>query len=173
MTDSQEDRSDEETPPNGGTPSGEAPPGTILAPSPLLTLAAFLAGLMGEWIWPTSLLPWAWNLAVGGVLVTGGALLFGGALRVMRTRGKHPSHADEPPELITDGPFRWSRNPIYTGHSLMHLGASFLADSLWPILTLVPVVLYLRRVIAREEARLQSLFGAEYERHYQEVRRWL
>lgn len=167
MTDSQKSRHGEDS------HSGEAPPGTILAPSPLLTLAAFLAGLSVEWIWPTGLLPWAWNLGVGTVLVAGGALLFGGALYAMRNRGKHPSHADQPPELITDGPFRWSRNPIYTGHSLMHLGASFLADSLWPILTLVPVVLYLRRVIAREEARLQSLFGAEYERHYQEVRRWL
>jgi protein-S-isoprenylcysteine O-methyltransferase Ste14 len=167
VTDSQEDRPDEED------PSVEAPPGTILAPSPLLTLAAFLVGFSVEWIWPTRLLPWTWNLGVGAVLVAGGALLFGGALRVMQNRGKHPSHADEPPELITDGPFRWSRNPIYTGHSLMHLGASFFADSLWPIVTLVPVLMYLRRVIVREEKRLQSLFGAEYERYCREVRRWL
>ena len=91
----------------------------------------------------------------------------------MRSRGKHPSHSDQPPQLITSGPFQWSRNPIYTGHSLMHLGASFFAGSLWPILTLVPVILYLRRVVLREEARLGHLFGEKYDRCCQEVRRWL
>ncbi|WP_158705132.1 methyltransferase family protein [Salinibacter altiplanensis] len=172
MTDPLEERLGEEGP-TDEAPTGEAPPGTILAPSPLLTLGAFLVGLSVEWIWPVGLLPWAWNLGIGTVLLAGGALLFGGALRTMRSRGKHPSHADEPPELITAGPFWWSRNPIYTGHSLIHLGASFVADSFWPILTLVPILLYLQRVIGREETRLESLFGTRYERYCQEVRRWL
>ncbi len=149
------------------------PPGTILAPSPLLTLAAFLAGVGIEWTWPSSLLSWPWTLLAGTVLVGGGSILFGAALWTMRQRGKHPSHSDEPPELITDGPFRYSRNPVYVGHSLMHVGGSFLIDSVWPLVMLVPVLLYLRRVIKREEARLVTLFGDEYDRYCQNVRRWL
>jgi protein-S-isoprenylcysteine O-methyltransferase Ste14 len=156
-----------------GDADDEVPPGTILAPSPLLTLAAFLVGVAVEWAWPTRLLSWAWNLVVGGLLVVGGGLLFGGALWTMRRHGKHPSHTDEPPALITDGPFRYSRNPIYAGHSLMHAGASFLVGSVWPLLTLVPVVLYLQRVIEREEARLDALFGEAYDRYRADVRRWL
>jgi protein-S-isoprenylcysteine O-methyltransferase Ste14 len=151
----------------------EAPAGTILAPSPLLTLAAFLVGAGIEWVWPTQLLPWKWNLAVGFVLVAGGGLLFGAALWWMRRHGKHPSHADTPEDLITGGPYRWSRNPIYAGHSLAHAGGAFLIGSLWPLLTLVPVVLYLNRVIQREEARLRTLFGSAYDRYCQQVRRWL
>lgn len=151
----------------------DAPPGTILAPSPLLTLAAFLTGVGIEWIWPSRLLPWTWTLLIGTVLLGIGGVLFGGALWTMRQRGKHPSHSDEPPELITDGPFRYSRNPIYVGHSLMHIGGSFLIDSVWPLVMLVPVLLYLRRVIKREEARLVTLFGDEYDRYCQNVRRWL
>lgn len=112
-------------------------------------------------------------MAVGLALIASGGWLFGAALWWMQAHGKHPSHSDEPEELITEGPFRWSRNPIYVGHSLVHAGGAFLIGSLWPLLTLVPVVLYLNRVIQREEARLRALFGEAYDRYCQRVRRWL
>ncbi len=160
-------------PPSDGGPSAEAAPGTILAPSPLLSLAAFLVGVGIEWVWPSTLLPWVWNLSLGVGLVTAGALLFGGALWTMRSHDKHPSHADEPPKVITDGPFQLSRNPIYVGHSLVHVGASLLIDSVWPLVTLVPLLVYLRRVVQREEKRLSALFGEDYDRYRQRVRRWL
>jgi protein-S-isoprenylcysteine O-methyltransferase Ste14 len=153
--------------------SGEAAPGTILAPSPLLTLAAFLVGVGIELVWPSSLFPWIWNWSLGTVLIAGGAGLFGGAIWTMRTHGKHPAHADEPPDVITDGPFRVSRNPIYVGHSLVHVGASLLVNSVWPLVTLLPLLVYLRRVVRREERRLSALFGEEYDRYRQRVRRWL
>jgi protein-S-isoprenylcysteine O-methyltransferase Ste14 len=155
------------------SPSGGAAPGTILAPSPLLTLAAFLVGMGIELVWPSALLPGTWNWSLGTVLVAGGAGLFGGAIWTMRTHGKHPAHSDEPPAVITDGPFRISRNPIYVGHSLVHVGASFLVDSVWPLATLVPLLVYLRRVVQREEAHLSARFGEEYDRYRQRVRRWL
>lgn len=165
--------SNSSTPSSLSNGSDEAPPGTILAPSPILTAVAFLIGVGIEQVWPTALLPWVGNLVVGIPLVGVGSLLFGGAIRTMQVHDKHPSHADEPPEVIRDGPFRYSRNPIYVGHSLVHVGASFLINSLWPILTLVPLLLYLQRVVQREEKRLQSLFGEAYDRYRQEVRRWL
>ncbi len=152
---------------------GEGSRGTILAPSPLLTLAAFLVGLAVEPLWPTTLLPSPWSWLMGSVLVGLGGLLFGSALRTMQAHDKHPSHADEPPAVITDGPFRYSRNPIYTGHSLAHAGAAVLVGSAWALVALLPVLLYLNRVIRREESHLQSRFGAAYDRYRQNVRRWL
>jgi len=166
-----DDAAQEPSPPAAA--DDEVPPATILAPSPLLTLAAFLLGLGLEFLWPTQLLPWTWNWGLGIPLLLGGGLLFGGALTVMRNHGKHPSHSDTPPSLITEGPFRYSRNPIYAGHSLVHAGASFLVGSAWALLSLLPVVLYLNGVIEREEARLKALFGADYDRYCQKVRRWL
>jgi len=155
------------------SPGEETPPGSILAPSPLLTLAAFLVGMAVEFIWPSGLLSWSGNLTVGLPLVVLGSVLFAGALWTMRNHGKHPSHSDKPPELIREGPFRYSRNPIYVGHTLAHVGASFLVNSVWPIVTLVPLLLYLRQVMKREEARLESLFGEAYTQYRQNVRRWL
>lgn len=156
-----------------GDPSDAVPPGDILAPSPLLTLVAFLIGVGIDQVVPVGLLPDPWTLVIGTPLVVGGGLLFGGALWTMRAHDKHPAHSDEPPALITEGAFRYSRNPIYVGHSLVHVGAGVLLNSVWPIVTLVPLLWYLRRVVRREEARLQALFGQEYERYREDVRRWL
>jgi protein-S-isoprenylcysteine O-methyltransferase Ste14 len=153
--------------------SDEVPPGEILAPSPLLTLIAFLIGLAIDWAVPVALLPWPWNLPLGAVLLVLGSLVFGGAIRTMRARGKHPSHSDEPPELIREGVYQYSRNPIYVGHSIAHVGGGLLVNSVWPLVTLVPVLLYLRRVIRQEEARLEALFGEEYDQYRANVRRWL
>jgi len=154
--------------------SEEAPPGDILAPSPLLTLGAFLVGVGIDQVVPVGLLlpgPGAFLLGVPLILV--GSLLFGGAIWTMQAHDKHPAHSDEPPTLITDGPFQYSRNPIYVGHSLVHVGGSVLLNSVWPIVTLLPLLWYLRRVVRREEARLESLFGPEYDRYRDGVRRWL
>jgi protein-S-isoprenylcysteine O-methyltransferase Ste14 len=165
------------TPPDAPRSSNEsdaAPPGTILAPSPILTLVAFLLGIGIEQIWAsTLLLSWTWMLVLGLPLIVGGSLLFGGAIWTMRAHDKHPSHSDEPPEVIRAGPYQYSRNPIYVGHSLVHVGASVLVNSVWPLVTLVPLLWYLRRVVQREERRLAALFGEEYDRYRQDVRRWL
>lgn len=153
--------------------SPEETRGTILAPSPLLTLAAFLIGLGIEQAWPTSLLPRQWAWLVGLLLAGAGSLLFGGALWTMQQHDKHPSHADDPPEVITDGPFQYSRNPIYTGHSLVHTGIALLIGSAWALVALAPVLVYLHRVIQREEAHLEARFGEAYNQYRQNVRRWL
>jgi protein-S-isoprenylcysteine O-methyltransferase Ste14 len=151
----------------------DVPPATILAPSPLLTLAAFVAGLAVDWGWPTALLPAPWHLAVGVPLLMAGSALFMGAIWTMDALGKHPSHADEPPGLITAGPYRYSRNPIYVGHSLAHIGGAVLLGSLWALVVLGPVVGYLHHVITQEEARLRALFGDEYDTYQDNTRRWL
>jgi len=76
--------------------------------------------------------------------------------------------------LVTDGPFRLSRNPIYIGYTLLYLGVAFWANSLWPVV-LLPLVVWLmhRLVITREEAYLESRFGDAYRAYRHRVRRWL
>lgn len=76
--------------------------------------------------------------------------------------------------LITDGPFRFSRNPIYIGYTLLYLGVAFWVNSVWP-LGLLPLVLWLmhRVVITREEAYLEGRFGDVYRAYRRRVRRWL
>jgi protein-S-isoprenylcysteine O-methyltransferase Ste14 len=86
-----------------------------------------------------------------------------------------PIRTDRPvPRLVTDGPFRFTRNPEYLGLAMLYAGIALLRNSLWAIL-LLPVVVYViqREVIGREERYLERTFGEEYLAYKAQVRRWL
>lgn len=75
--------------------------------------------------------------------------------------------------LVTEGPFRLARNPIYVGDVLVYLGLTLIAGTWWPLLLLpLPVWMMQRFVIAREESYLHGLFGASYAAYCARVRRW-
>ena len=77
-------------------------------------------------------------------------------------------------QLVQHGPYRFTRNPMYSGLTFAYLGVAALFNLAWAILVLPVVVVALRRlVIVREEAYLQREFGEEYERYRRRVRRWL
>jgi protein-S-isoprenylcysteine O-methyltransferase Ste14 len=76
--------------------------------------------------------------------------------------------------LVTQGPFRYSRNPIYVCDWLIYIGAMLLLRTAWPLL-LAPLVFLVMRhlVIAHEETHLEARFGDEYRNYRMRVRRWL
>jgi protein-S-isoprenylcysteine O-methyltransferase Ste14 len=76
--------------------------------------------------------------------------------------------------LVTDGVFRWTRNPMYLGMALLYAGIALVVDSLVALLLLIPVVLVIQReVIEREEAYLETRFGDRYRAYRATVRRWI
>ncbi len=76
--------------------------------------------------------------------------------------------------LVTKGPYRFTRNPMYVGVTLFYLGVAALRAALWPVL-LLPVVLVILNyvIIPQEEFLLRDVFDGEYERYCARVRRWL
>jgi protein-S-isoprenylcysteine O-methyltransferase Ste14 len=146
----------------------------VLAPPPLLFLTPLVAGLLIDRALPAPLLPRPLNRAIGGALMgAGGALQTWFVWRMVRART--PIHPEKPTTtLITDGPFRFSRNPSYLGFLFHYLGVSCLSNSRWPLLLLPLAVLLIQQgVIEREEAYLGRKFGAEYAAYRARVRRWL
>jgi protein-S-isoprenylcysteine O-methyltransferase Ste14 len=118
---------------------------------------------LGEWRipvgWALALFfaSWnAWSLRMFGRHKTG--LLPGQATRAM----------------IEDGPFRFSRNPLYLGLLALYLALALLAPSVWA-LVLFPaaVILVLWGAVRPEERFLRERFGAIYEDYARRVRRWL
>jgi protein-S-isoprenylcysteine O-methyltransferase Ste14 len=75
---------------------------------------------------------------------------------------------------VAEGPYRFTRNPIYLGFTLVYGGVTALANSPWGAL-LLPFVLVLmqRGVIQREERYLERVFGEEYLQYKTRVRRWI
>jgi protein-S-isoprenylcysteine O-methyltransferase Ste14 len=76
--------------------------------------------------------------------------------------------------LITEGPFRFTRNPLYLSLALLYLGIALGLGVLWPIVLLPALMLLVQQlVVLREEAYLESRFGDAYRTYRKRVRRWL
>ena len=86
-----------------------------------------------------------------------------------------PIRTDKPvPRLITEGPFRYSRNPSYLALAMIYAGIAALRNSLWAILLLPLVVVVIQHeVIEREECYLERAFGEEYLSYKGRVHRWV
>jgi hypothetical protein len=76
--------------------------------------------------------------------------------------------------LVTNGPFGYSRNPIYLANMVLLAGMGFFRSNGWFVL-LAPVDGVLTHLLAirREESHLIALFGYEYEAYCRKVRRWI
>jgi protein-S-isoprenylcysteine O-methyltransferase Ste14 len=126
--------------------------------------------------------PWAWlDSALARVPVGVGIGLFalGLALDIwafvmMRRAGTTVMPNAASTALVTGGPFRLSRNPIYLGNTLAMVGFALAVRWGWLIL-LVPVTVTAVSwlAISREEAHLERRFGEEWRAYAQKVRRWL
>lgn len=76
--------------------------------------------------------------------------------------------------LVETGPYAFTRNPMYTGMTVLYFGAGLILNSTWAFL-LLPVVLLLlyRFVISREERYLSAEFGEDYAAYRARVKRWI
>lgn len=76
--------------------------------------------------------------------------------------------------LVTSGPYRWSRNPIYIAEMGVYLAVAAWVNG-WALVLLFPVLFLLldRGVVRREEVYLRGKFGPEYEAYMRAVRRWV
>ena len=76
--------------------------------------------------------------------------------------------------LVTRGPYRFTRNPMYLGLSGTLLGAAILMGSLTPFIVIPAfMALIADRFIGPEEAMLEKTFGSRYADYKSRVRRWL
>jgi protein-S-isoprenylcysteine O-methyltransferase Ste14 len=108
-----------------------------------------------------------------GLMAAGAGLAASGAATFRRHRTTVIPHRPVS-TFVTAGPYRFSRNPMYTGLSLCHAGGALVIGSVWPLATLPITVAAVRRlVIDREERYLAERFGEEYETYRRTVRRWL
>jgi len=124
------------TPPVGIQPPGARVPGV---PPPLYFGAAFAAGmLLRAATVPLSVGARPPTLAVAAVLlVSGTALAVAGVIEVLRHQTTIVPHRAVS-ALVTTGPYRITRNPMYTGLAIAYLGGALLAGSWWPVAPLLP-----------------------------------
>jgi protein-S-isoprenylcysteine O-methyltransferase Ste14 len=116
------------------------------------------AGLMLHRLWPRRL-PGSDSLrrALGWSLLSGGGVLVATAWRAV-------GHVDlaHPARLVSAGPYAISRNPMYVGWGLLHLGAALTIGSAWIAATFPLSATWLHRQVLQEERRLDEAFGKEF-----------
>lgn len=148
--------------------------GPIVRP-PIAWALAVVAGLVLQWLYPLPFLPATVPAGwVGGlVFLAGLALLFWSAA-TFRRAGTAVQASVPTSSIVAEGPYRYSRNPIYVAMFLGLAGVAIGFDSLWHVILLVPFYLVIRYgVVAREEAYLARKFGEIYLGYKRSVRRWL
>ena len=149
-------------------------PGGIAVIPPYIYLGTLLLGLLLDRKLPVPLLPRRMARSLGWPLLGGGITLAVWVLRTMRRAGTSYDLDKPATRLVTDGPFRYSRNPAYVSFTMIYAGLSGLKNSLWPVLLLPIVLIYIQhRVIGAEERYLERRFGDEYLRYKSRVRRWI
>jgi protein-S-isoprenylcysteine O-methyltransferase Ste14 len=76
--------------------------------------------------------------------------------------------------LITDGPYRFSRNPLYLGGNVfIFLGASLVLGTLGGIVLTIIHWPLVGLMVRREERQLEAAFGDQWRQHKVRVRRWI
>ena len=148
-------------------------PGVLVFP-PLLFLGPLLLGAVLQYLWPVHFWPALPARIVGGILAVLGGMFAVPALRGMRRAGTNVHPGKPTTVILSDGPYRFTRNPIYLGNTGLYLGLTLLCHAFWPLVTLVPALLVLHRgVVRREERYLEAKFGEAYLAYKARVRRWL
>jgi protein-S-isoprenylcysteine O-methyltransferase Ste14 len=144
---------------------------------PVLFGAGLAAGFLLKWLVPVRLVPPSLEgpvcFAGAGLALLG--LAFGGWAFATFLKAKTTPDPNHPVSaLVTWGPYRVSRNPMYVGLSGFTAGLALVANAPW-VLAILPLVwLALRRlVIEREEAYLERKFGEEYRSFKARTRRWV
>jgi protein-S-isoprenylcysteine O-methyltransferase Ste14 len=143
-------------------------------PPPVLYVSTILIALALSYALPVPLPNNDWSRALAIALILFGEGLSFWAMWRFRQEHTTASNFSTTAQLLQDGPFRLSRNPINLGDTCAYIGLALLMGSLWPWLFLPGVIYLMNRLVIRpDEKELQEQFGETYRAYCRRVRRWL
>ena len=146
-------------------------------PVPWVFILAYLIGFVVQLYIPVRIR----SAATGTVIREVGFTLVGiviviafPALGMFRKRKTTTIPFETPSALVTAGPYRYTRNPMYLGLTLIYIGVAGTRLELWPLIVLPFLLAYIHFVVIPvEERRLADTFGDQYRRYRAGVRRWI
>jgi protein-S-isoprenylcysteine O-methyltransferase Ste14 len=140
---------------------------------PIIFAISILAGIGLNNLWELEMPLGVHGRVYGGVIIFLATLIAAWSLLKF-----HKAQTDVRPDkpdsaLITTGPYRYSRNPLYIVLTLAQITTAVWLNNLWILLLVLPSILAVTRyAIEREERYLEKLFGQHYLDYKQRVRRW-
>lgn len=144
---------------------------------PVLFLAAIALALILHWqaalAWPGGAARFV-LVAIGLCLIGAGLALDVAAFRQFRKHRTSMMPTRAASNLIVDGPFAKSRNPIYLGNTLVILGAGLLFGVAWLLPAALAAAFSVQKLaIEPEEAHLEASFGTAWRDYAARTPRWL
>jgi protein-S-isoprenylcysteine O-methyltransferase Ste14 len=145
----------------------------IRIPTPLWLIGLIVVALLVDW--PLQL-PAIFQHRPAGValIVVGIAFSAWARLTFKKESAEILPWSEAHSTLVTNGPFRFSRNPMYSGILVIGVGAALVAGT-W-LMWLVPVLLFVLDnfvIIPFEEESMERAFGDAYRAYRARVRRWI
>jgi len=144
-------------------------------PPPLIFFIFLALGLFLHWIMPVNMISqheWLRYPVGGHFLLVSGAIAI--QTYLLMRKNKTPLDFNKPTtSIITKGPFRFTRNPLYLSLLMLFLGIAILLNSLWFIPLFLCMFTFLNAIAKKEELYLEKSFGEEYSIYKKSVRRWL
>jgi protein-S-isoprenylcysteine O-methyltransferase Ste14 len=145
-------------------------------PVPWVFVLTYLLGMCLEIAWPIPAAPAVLRVEgiAGPALFVVGLALAAWSLLLFRKARTTTVPGRVSASLVTSGPYRVTRNPMYVALSLAYLGEAGMLRQIWPILLLPLTLAYVHGVVVPvEEARLREAFPTEYGQYCARVRRRL
>jgi protein-S-isoprenylcysteine O-methyltransferase Ste14 len=148
----------------------------IVAHPPVIFGIVLVVGFLIHKCFPLALMshPGSLSKVVAGILFVLAGIIMVSGTRLMLQKKIDPRPDRPTTAIVTEGLFRYSRNPLYLSLMLIYGGIAVYANSLWLFLLLPLLFFGLERgVVLREEKYLEGKFGDEYLQYKKKVRRWV
>ena len=141
---------------------------------PAIHLVSIAIGFLLQWTVPMRMPEVLRPVMLAGYVAIPMAVgLMAWSLIGMLRAGTTPNPTRPTMALVIQGPFRFTRNPMYLAWEFVVIGVGLAANAPWVMVMAVPAALLTRRlVIDKEEHYLETKFGTEYLDYKSRVRRW-
>jgi protein-S-isoprenylcysteine O-methyltransferase Ste14 len=150
-------------------------PKVVIFP-PVILATTVALGCLWQWLRPIGFIAafsQTWRIPVGAAVVLAGILLAATGRRMLVRLGTNVSPLQPTTTLATDGIFGWTRNPLYSGGTLVMFGIAIAFALDWLLLLILPSVVILHfGVVRREEEYLEQKFGDRYRLYKARVARY-
>ena len=134
-------------------------------PLPLETLVGVAAAVLVQHLRPLRLPAWT---RPAGLLLLGAGL----TLITVAVRERGPGSLEKPPRLVNQGLHGYTRNPMYLGSGVVHLGLAGATRNAWILVSWPVSAALLHRAVLHEEGWLRVRFGDEYDAYRARVPRY-
>lgn len=143
-------------------------------PPPIITMLCVLVIFLSKSIFPSFV--FSYKLEIGIVVSIAGLLLLAVSVKsfINNNTTINPLNLKKSTYLVTDGLFRFSRNPMYLGMLLFLVGTSIILNIIGGLIISILFIFYMNFFqIIPEEKALENLFGKNYRNYKKNIRRWI